>query len=103
MGMRNNSFESSNDTVHAETVFCDNDYTIVKDSYALEEAGEGLGGFHRNPDELERDNKNCMVIGMLVVALMLGAAGVYTYSMMPQTMMRWRTTALRLRPPLRCA
>ncbi len=83
MGMRDNSFETSS-AIRSETVFVDSDDVIIKDNYALDEsAGEGLGGFHRNADELEPQGGKGKVIGALAVALMLGAAGAYTYSMMP--------------------
>ena len=71
-------------TVHAETVLVDSDDVIIKDRYTLEESGEGLGQFHRNLDDMEGDNGRAKVLGALVIALMVGAAGAYVYTMMPQ-------------------
>lgn len=43
----------------------------------------GLGAFHRNPADMEIANRRNRIIGGLVVALMLGAAGAYVYTMLP--------------------
>jgi len=80
--MRNFDTTPSND-IRAGSAFVDSGDVIVKDRYTLEESGEGLGQFHRSPDELETGDGRSKVIGALVVALMLGAAGAYVYSVMP--------------------
>jgi hypothetical protein len=73
-------FKSSNDT-STEIAFVDNGTLETKDSYVFEDSG-GLGEFHRNMDDLEEDGSGRgKMISALIVALMLGAAGAYAYSM----------------------
>ena len=73
-------FTPSND-IRAESAFVDSG--VVRESYVLEESG-GMGGFH-HPDVEEEGTGRNKVIGALVLALMLGGAGVYAYSMWPQS------------------
>jgi hypothetical protein len=79
--MRN--FEPSND-IRAESAFVDsnvldNHAIATKESYVLEDSG-GLGEFHREEVEEEGSGRG-KAISALIVALMLGAAGAYAYSM----------------------
>jgi hypothetical protein len=73
-------FKPVNET-NAQIAFVDSDAIGTKDAYVLEDSG-GLGEFHRNMDNLEEEGSGRgKMIGALVVALMLGAAGAYAYSM----------------------
>src|SRR4051812_29100704 len=77
-------------TIRAESAFIDSNAIEAnepvhnesfKENYVLEDSG-GLGQFHHKMDELEEEGAGRgKAISALIVALMLGAAGAYAYSM----------------------
>lgn len=74
--LRNNSFDESAPVVMSEEIRRENGFG---EQHVLNDNG-GLSGFHHFEEEEEGSNKAKMFGGALVVALLLGAAGIYAYT-----------------------
>jgi hypothetical protein len=74
--LRNNGFSDSAPIVSEEILRTDNGFG---EQHVLNDNG-GLSGFHHFEEAEEGGNKGKLIGGALVVALLLGAAGIYAYT-----------------------
>src|ERR1700744_1231198 len=74
--LRNNGFSDSAPVTMSEEIRRENSFG---EQHVLNDNG-GLSSFHHFEEEEEGSNKAKMIGGALVVALLLGAAGIYAYT-----------------------
>src|ERR1700744_3641754 len=74
--LRNNGFSDAAPVNMSEEIRRENSFG---EQHVLNDNG-GLSGFHHFEEEEEGSNKAKMIGGALVVALLLGAAGIYAYT-----------------------